>query len=415
MIYRVDFVDRFSYSVLHSIALTDGLDNIRMNADKIAGSNYFAKEPRRVGFECFKDDWIETNILSGDNEFIRYISHFMVRLYENNQLIFHGIIDTSFVSYNAKTDIVSFTCYDYLRLFSKFQDDKMLYSLHSGYSADFCFRYMSQGVELALNNEITIPMNWFNYTPQSVQVTDLDILTLNWRDDVMSKFRYYGTPYCVYGFRYSNRFSEDVIPEFRVYLRAYKHSANPPLTVKCRVYGKTFRFYNNIGFVEDENAFIDEVSDEYGVSHSDEMNAWRNEIAGAYMPYYSGYSNVFAHAGNTYSFSLDDDDLEYATASAHKSVTFSGNAIPANIYPKGLYEGGNEPIEKLKVLKAALLLHNLTIVSIASGQLRLVNKNDSSNTLISIDNADIIEFKRKRLNRSKPDVSSLGCLIGNST
>jgi len=73
--WRVDFVDRFTYSVQHSLSLADGLDNISLNADKIAGTSYFAKEPRRVEFECFRDDWIDANILSGEHEYDRYISH----------------------------------------------------------------------------------------------------------------------------------------------------------------------------------------------------------------------------------------------------------------------------------------------------------------------------------------------------
>jgi hypothetical protein len=87
----------------------------------------------------------------------RSISHYLVRLYEGSTLVFHGIIDTSFVSHDAKTDVVSFTCYDYLRLFAKFDDQTMLYALHSGYSADYCFRYLAQGIEIALSNEITNP------------------------------------------------------------------------------------------------------------------------------------------------------------------------------------------------------------------------------------------------------------------
>ncbi len=55
MTWRVDFVDRFTYSVQHSLSLADGLDNIRLNADKIAGTSYFAKEPRHFDHERLRD------------------------------------------------------------------------------------------------------------------------------------------------------------------------------------------------------------------------------------------------------------------------------------------------------------------------------------------------------------------------
>jgi len=148
--YRVDFIDNTNYTVQHSLNFNDGLDKIRINADKIAGVYYFAKEPKRIEFECFKDEWIEDNILSGNYELDRYISSYYVRVYENNNLIFHGIIDTSFIGYNAKTNIVTFTCYDYLKLFSKFSDIEMLYALMQGYNPGYCFGYMVQGIELRL-------------------------------------------------------------------------------------------------------------------------------------------------------------------------------------------------------------------------------------------------------------------------
>lgn len=89
--------------------------------------------------------------------------------------------------------------------------------------------------------------------------------------------------------------------------------------------------------------------------------------------------------------------------------------IPYNIHPKGFYNSVGESTEQLKVLKATLMLHNLTIISVPDGTIKLVNKANFSNNLIVIEKSDIIEFKRKRLNRNIPETSTLDCLIGDLT
>ncbi len=79
--------------------------------------------------------------LSGEHEYDRKIFHYFVRLYEGSTLVFHGIIYISFVSHNAKTDIVYVTCYGYLWLFAKFADQTMLsYGIYVGvyYSSRNC-------------------------------------------------------------------------------------------------------------------------------------------------------------------------------------------------------------------------------------------------------------------------------------
>ncbi len=58
------------------------------------------------------------------------------------------------------------------------------------------------------------------------------------------------------------------------------------------------------------------------------------------------------------------------------------------------------------------MLHNLTIISVSEGTIKLVNKADSNTNLIVVEKADVIEFKRKRINRTVPDTSILDCLIG---
>ena len=94
--------------------------------------------------------------------------------------------------------------------------------------------------------------------------------------------------------------------------------------------------------------------------------------------------------GNSYSFNIPESDIidgyeSWESASETLYVLFTGNAIPYNIHPKGFYNSGGESTEQLKVLKAILMLHNLTIISLPDGTIKLVNKADFNNNLIVIE------------------------------
>jgi len=131
-------------------------------------------------------------------------------------------------------------------------------------------------------------------------------------------------------------------------------------------------------------------------------------------------TNTIVSDGNSYTFNIAESDIihgyeSWESASETLDVLFTGNAIPYNIHPKGFYNSGGESTEQLKVLKAILMLHNLTIISLPGGTIKLVNKADFNNNLIAIEKTDIIDFKRKRLNRDIPETSTLDCLLGDLT
>ena len=338
--------------------------------------------------------------------FIRH--QYFIRLYENNTLVFHGIIDTSFVSYNAKTEIVRFTCYDYIKLLSKFSELKILFALMQGYHPGYCFGYMVQGVELALG--ITLSHIWSSgWTALNIQKTALEILRIEWRD-IMSKFdNWNGELVVEAGFLITNIYT----PEFRLLVYKDHHQGNYS---QYKIYGRKYRFYNHICFHQATDVDIDEQTNTYHEDNYDLMEAERLEICFSYYESTSWIGNdTLDNEGRIYSFVINPEDLPVngsQNVTETKSLEFTGNVIPYNIYPKGFYELGGKATEILKVLKTALMLHNLTIVSIPSGTIKLVNKNESSNNLITIDSADVIEFKRKRLNRSIPEVSTLDTLLG---
>jgi len=411
MMYRVDFLDNSSQCVMHSINLRDGLDKVKSNADKIAGVSYFAKEPKRITFESLKDSWLNDYILSGDYELDRYVSQFLIRLFENDIQVFHGIIDTSFVSYTAKSESVNFTCYDFLKLFTKFSDLKMVYALIQGYHPGYLFAYMVQGVEQRLN--MNISHVWGSgWTPLNVPQSSLDILTIEWRS-IMNKFvTWNGEIYVEAGFKLNSIY----VPELRILIYKYHHQYDQ---TQCKVYARKYRFYNHICWVQVTSDDVDEKTDAYDNDDMASLETERLEMSSAYYEDSSWIdNNQLDYDGRSYNFTINPEDIpenSIDVVTETKSVQFTGNAIPYHIYPKGFYEGGGKDAERLKVLKAALMLHNLTIYSDWTGTIRMVNKAIGSGDCIVIDPSDVVDFKRKRLNRSVPDVSVLDCLLGDLT
>lgn len=408
--YRVDFINSSTYQTLHSLRFIDGLDQIKLNAEKVAGSSYFAKEPRRVEFECFNDSWINENILSGTFEFEKYISMFFVKLFENEVCIFTGIIDCSFVNYDSKTDLVRFTCYDFIRLLSKFSELKTVYSLIQGYHPGYVFGIFMQSIESRLG--IAITHTWSSgWTPSNIHKENLVLIEVPWRNILMTFRHWNGDLIVKSGFKMHNGY----IPEFKLLI--YKEHIDHGDT-QFKVYARTYRFYNNICMLQVTDADVDEKSGRIPTSNTEELETRKNEI----MEYYLDTEiwdnvNIQYTDENSYSFNIPESDIvngyeSWESVSQHLDVTFTGNAIPYNIHPKGFYNSGGESSEQLKVLKAILMLHDLTIISEAGGRIRLVNKNNASNSLIVVEKADIIEFKRKRINRTIPDTSTLDCLLG---
>jgi len=216
------------------------------------------------------------------------------------------------------------------------------------------------------------------------------------------------------GFRMHNNY----IPEFKMLI--YKEHIDHGDT-QFKVYARTYRFYNNICMMQITDADVDDKSGRIDSSHTEELESLKEEIMADYLDSDAlENTHTLITNGNNYSFNIPESDIihgyeSWESASEYIDVLFTGNVIPYNIHPKGFYNSGGESTEQLKVLKAILMLHNLTIISVPEGTIKLFNKADFNNNLIAIEKTDIIDFKRKRVNRDIPETSTLDCLLGDLT
>ncbi|HNV66896.1 MAG TPA: hypothetical protein PKN60_07220, partial [Bacteroidales bacterium] len=128
--FKIDFIqgktDAPDYNqVKHSLedsSTNRAIISLSVSADKLQSVSNYSREPKRLVFECFPTVWIQENILSGNNEHERYISHFEVKVYRDEALFFTGIIDTSQLSFDVASGILKISCYDKIKLLSLFSD-----------------------------------------------------------------------------------------------------------------------------------------------------------------------------------------------------------------------------------------------------------------------------------------------------
>ncbi|MBI9113221.1 hypothetical protein [Maridesulfovibrio ferrireducens] len=403
--YRIDFVDMSNYAaILHSLRLEDGLDNVTLSGEKIAGSDYFAREPRRLEFTCIADDWLTEHIFDGNNEQIRYISNYEVRLYRNGFLDFHGIIDTSFCSNDIRSRTMRFTCYDKLRLLVKFSDLKMLYALANGYSPGYCFGYFAQNIEDRIAN--MMPVHWtqsfINY-PLEINVEGVEVLKINWKE-IIEKFGDVPPQSGSFGFKTTSYGIRLVLVLYRSIYDADSGKWS------AKVYASGWRFYNTIcPFLDDKNIIDLETKPFYS---ADSLNEYLNILLQNFI---GPVPLTETTSEGQYVTTFDaTNDINLDNCPDFKSVSFTGNAIPKKLFPKGFYDSENKQTEMLPVLKTALFLHNLTIVSSASGDLWLKRKDLSEGTAIVINEKDIIDFEEKRKDTEIIDTDILNILMGDT-
>ena len=409
--YRIDFINS-NNAILHSLTIESGLDNINISAEKITGSDFFAKEPKRIEFTHPLNDWINQYIMSGNYEYERFISHFRVRFYavqtgHTLSLQFTGVIDTSFLAYNEEDETVSFVAYDYIKLLSVYSDQKMLYALVNGYHPGYCFGYLVQRINQKLPFNIQVQWNG-TYTVQAVNAMSVQIASLPWKEH-LADIRAYGlNPHENFaGFGVSGGFVTFQIFMSNMLVSNGQHSV--------KIFAKTYIFYNNICVYEDKNGTIDTETNKYTYENMAQLTQEINKLkgnryqAGSVMP-------SISHNINTYTSNVSASAWISNSAPDHISINFTGNPVPANLFPRGFYDGKNEQTEMLKVLKAALVLHNLTITCNNYGVLTLCNKNDLSvsGVAININTDNITEFNKKRKNREEINPTILDCLMGDS-
>ena len=426
-LFKIDFIqgktDASDYNqVKHSLedtATNRAIISLSVSADKLQSVSKYSREPKRLVFECFPTTWIEENILSGNNEHERYISHFEVRVYRNNSLFFTGIIDTSQLSFDVSSGVLKITCYDKIKLLSLFSDLTHYYSLTAGYQPQWILAYFIQDIEqkiqisIPYSNQFTIPtLNINSDSAMTIAHIDFDDLiqfpnpTGGWTYSYDSSG--WPGPFC--GFRIDTVVNR--ISFVFAYKKVIKATYPNPATTRYqgRYRGRIYKFFNNICPVVIE---YDEKTD--WVEDLASLENAANEFIGFYIE--NGISETTLYNGLVSVGSIDGRNYGSSHYIGHwVEAHFHGNLFPAKLFPGKAYENYNdEQTDNIKALQAMLMLYNATIFSDPEGRIVLKNKDAYASAIIDIDADDVVSLVNKRGNPEKPEINCLDILAGDTT
>ena len=426
-LFKIDFIqgktNAADYNqVKHSLidtATNRSIISLSVSADKLQSVSNYSREPKRLVFECFPTTWIQENILSGNNEHERYVSHFEVKVYRDEALFFTGIIDTSQLSFDVASGILKITCYDKIKLLSLFSDLTHYYSLSAGYLPQWILAYFMQDIGQKI--PVNIPYS-SQFSLPTLNIGSGNALTIAHIgfDDLLA------FPNPTHGWTYSYDGSGwpgpqwgyliDTIANRMSFVFAYKKVIKAtypsPATTRYqgRYRGRVYKFFNNICPVVVE---YDEKTD--WVENLASLENATNEFIGFFLKngisestLYNGLASVGSIDGRSYGSS------QYVNhwIEAH----FHGNLFPAKLHPGKAYVNyTDEQTDNIKVLQAMLMLYNATTFSNPQGQIVFKNKDAYSSTVIDIDADDVVDFVTKRGNPEKPQISSLDILTGDTS
>jgi hypothetical protein len=426
-LFKIDFVqgktDAPDYNqVKHSLvdtAANRAIISLSVSADKLQSVSNYSREPKRLVFECFPTTWIEDNILSGNNEHERYISHFEVKVYRDNSLFFSGIIDTSQLCLDISSGILKITCYDKIKLLSLYSDLTHYYSQTAGYQPNWILAYFLQDIEqkipvnIPYSNQFTLPtMNIGNGDLITIAHIDFNDLlafpnpTGGWTYSYDSS----GWPGPFWGYRIDSIANR--ISFIFAYKKVIKATYTSPSATRYqgRYRGRIYQFFNNICPVVIE---YDEKTDWVDDLASLENTA--NEFISFYIK--NGISESTLYSGLTSTGLIDGRSYGSGHYVNHWiEAHFYGNLFPAKLFPGKAYENYNdEQTDNIKALQAMLMLYNATIFSNPQGQIVFRNKDAYSDTIVDIYADDIVSFVSKRGNPEKPEINCLDILAGDTT
>ncbi|NLH93048.1 MAG: hypothetical protein GX466_02340 [Candidatus Cloacimonetes bacterium] len=426
-LFKIDFVmgktDAPDYNqVKHSLedsSSNRAIISLSVSADKLQSVSNYSREPKRLVFECFPTVWIQENILSGENEHERYISHFEVKVYRDEALFFTGIIDTSQLSFDVASGILKISCYDKIKLLSLFSDLTHYYSLSAGYLPQWILAYFMQDIGQKI--PVNIPYS-SQFSLPTLNIGSGNALTIAHIgfDDLLA------FPNPTHGWTYSYDGSGWPGPQWGylidtianrmsfvfAYMKVIKATYPSPATTRYqgRYRGRVYKFFNNICPVVVE---YDEKTD--WVENLAFLENATNEFIGFFTgngisesTLYNGLVSVGSIDGRSYGSS------QYVNhwIEAH----FHGNLFPAKLHPGKAYVNyTDEQTDNIKVLQAMLMLYNATTFSNPQGQIVFKNKDAYSSTVIDIDADDVVDFVTKRGNPEKPQISSLDILTGDTS
>lgn len=388
--------------------------SLSVSGDKLQSVSNYMREPKRLEFECIPTAWIRENILSGENEHERYISHYEVQAYRNGTLFFSGIIDTSQLSYDVASGVAKFLCFDKIKLLSVFGDLTHYYSLTAGYLPQWILSYFLQDIgqtipiAASMVNDFTLPELEISYTTPLVlaEIEYLDMLSLpsggGWT------YILYSSTGPNYGFRLDLP-GNKVMFAFKYWNVVKAVYADPPTyRYKGKFRGRVLTIFNNIcPVVKEYDQATGWQEDDDFTQEADELMKFfaDNGISATQM----GQLQTTAVNGEAY-YGLSHWNGHWVQANFH------GNVMPAKLQPGKSYETNKtEQTENLKALQALLMLYNATVVCDAQGRICLKNKDNYSASIVEIEDEDVISLVTKRGNQEKPAGQTLEALAGDTT
>lgn len=422
-LFKVDFLqgktDAADYNqVKHSLIDTVSCRQIitlSVSSDKLTSVSNYSREPRRVTFECFIDDWIQDYILSGDYEHARYISHYEIKIYRDNVLFFTGIIVTSNISYDVATNVLKITCYDKIKLLSVFSDLTHNYNITSGYLPYWIVSYFLQDISQTI--PINIPfINQFSLPTLDIPIDSmLTIARIVYSDMRLLPLDNSGWTYSYHASSWTSPLNGYIFYTSinRItFIFAHKivitASYGDGEAYQMRLRGRIYNFFNSIcPIVEDY----------------DHITGWIYDVAGLESPY-NELLAFFAEKGipqsslNNLSSSGSLDNRSYGKSHFMNNwveATCFGNLYPSKLHlGKGYETLQNEDTDNLKALQAMLMFYNATLYTDSYGQIILACKGTYSTIVNAIDDDDVVSFKIKRGNQEVPDMSTLDVLSGDT-
>lgn len=357
----------------------------------------------------------------GTYEHERYISHFEVKVYRDNVLIFAGIINTSALNYNPADGIIKFLCYDKLKLLIIFSDLEQLYILTAGYQPAQILGYMIQKIEQRIPIDISAVYNGFAIPSITIPGdTYAEMLELGVIDHAAMLVLPSGGGYTYsftgdswvtpkYGFIVDG-ISNRVIFVFahKVYVKAYDATENLATQYQARYLARIYKYHSGFAYVQDDYEDTTDWQGNLFGPTSDSDIAFRRFFSdhGLAEDVYDSLTTYVTHNSTAYHSYRSNNICRVAAC---------GNALPPYIHPGKMYNPSSqdEKTNCLKTLQAVLMMYNATVVASSNGTIQFLSKDPGTGTAIEIADADLVgEIDIHRVNQEVPDTSALEVLYG---
>lgn len=430
-LFQIDFIqgktDAPNYNqIVHSLvdlATERKVITLAVSSDKLQGGSSFAREPKRLTFECFVDDWITEYLFSGDYEHERYISHYEIRAYRDDVLIFSGIIDTSNMNDNVAEEIVSFLCYDKIKLFSIYNDLQQFYALSAGYQPAQILAYFAQKITQRIPISVPVSSSGFSVPGSLIPVPDTVANSVRLQTIDISEMC--TKPANAGGWTYSwdsggyvspkHGYRTQTLANRMTYVMGHKKVVKGYFSEQIQpIYRATYKavvveLYSGLSMVVKKHDFVSAWTNDYAQIQGHDQNFAAFFTTNG-LP--AGVLNNLSSSGvlngtNFYSYYAENTEL---------IPWVYGAWLPSYLHPGKFYETGmgTELTNCLKVLQAVLLLYNATLLVSTSGTVILKSKEQAVLTPIVIADADVVHMARQRANAEVPDMSGLDVLCGDT-